>query len=48
MNEKGWVNAELPFDLDAEQLLKTSDELIKSGWISQSVYEQIKRDSYIC
>ena len=43
MNEKGWVNAELPFDLDAEQLLKTSDELIKSGWISQSVYEQIKQ-----
>ncbi|MEM0321668.1 MAG: DNA primase small subunit domain-containing protein, partial [Thermoprotei archaeon] len=43
MNAKGWVNAELPFDLDAEQLLRTNDEQIRSGWISPSVYGEIKR-----
>lgn len=42
MEEKGWISAELSFDLDAEQLLKTDDEQIKQGWISQSVYEEIK------
>lgn len=42
MDEKGWLNAELPFDLDAEQLLRTQDETIRSGWISRDVYEEIK------
>jgi DNA primase small subunit len=42
MNEKGWIGAELAFDLDADQLLKTDDQLIKSGWISPRVYQVIK------
>jgi len=42
MNEKGWMGAELAFDLDAEQLLKIQDDQIKSGWISPKVYDEIK------
>jgi DNA primase small subunit len=44
MSKKGWLSAELPFDLDAEQVLKTDDENIKAGWISPSVYELIKQE----
>jgi DNA primase small subunit len=44
MSKKGWLYAELPFDLDAEQVLKSDDELIKAGWISASVYELIKQE----
>jgi DNA primase small subunit len=42
MQNKGWLGAELPFDLDAEQVLRTSDELLKRGWISSSQYQRIK------
>lgn len=42
MDEKGWVGAELSFDLDAEQLLRTQDAKIKEGWISPEVYDEIK------
>lgn len=44
MHGKGWVAADLPFDLDAEQVLRTEDPLVKSGWLTQEAYDLIKRE----
>ncbi|MEM3670958.1 MAG: DNA primase catalytic subunit PriS [Thermoprotei archaeon] len=44
MHAKGWESADLPFDLDAEQVLRTDDPLVKAGWISDQNYELIKRE----
>jgi DNA primase small subunit len=43
MHKKGWLGAELVFDLDAEQVLRTGDDNIKNGWITIESYEEIKR-----
>lgn len=43
MHRKGWLGAELVFDLDAEQVLRTADDNIKNGWITIEKYEEIKQ-----
>ncbi len=46
MADKGWMEAELPFDLDAEQVLRTDNPLVKDGWISNIYYDEIKRELF--